>query len=108
MQACTEANLFYKIKSISDSIALESDRDSLVLLFLCDSLDTEKNRELFFPEVPKRRLEFRVKGYFYNDKVSINHPYGCTGSGKFQITNIVQATDITEREDYPIDNSGGE
>lgn len=90
MQHCSENNIFYKIVFSGDSEFLMSERDSIVLLSFVDSIATERNYQLFFPAFPDQRYEFQIRGYFLKEKVGVDYAYGCPGSQKFTITEILK------------------
>lgn len=104
MQSCSENNMFYKIIYASDSNYLKSERDSIVLLLFSDSLATEKNYHLFFPAFSDQRYEFQVRGFFLKERVETGYSYGCPGSNKFRITEILKTHNVSSEKQYKIDN----
>lgn len=105
IQTCEENNIFYKIIATSEPISeLNIQRDSLVLFLFVDSIKTQGNYDLLYPDITEKRYEIRVKGKFLKDKVKSNHSYGCPGSSKFRITQILNVKDITATSDFPINN----
>ena len=105
MQACEEENIYYRIIDINDSsTSLISERDSLVLFFFEDDIKTQENYKLFYPAQSERRMEFVLKGIFMKDKVERNNSYGCPGSSKFKVSEILYIRDITDEATYPINN----
>jgi len=102
LQGCEEENVFYRVIEFDTPKKGLNHRDSLVLFVFSDSLDNKGNYDLFFANYDVgKRIKTKVKGHFSRKGTEI-FSYGCYGSKKFKVTEIISIEDVTEEMDYQV------
>jgi len=101
LQDCEENNIFYRIIESDNTVEFKNKGDSLVLILFADSINSQKNYDFFFPSSTIKRYEIVINGFFEKDKVDFDS-YGCKGSRKFRVVEVVKIEDVTNKKKFTI------